>query len=62
MYLQDSKPNFIKVIKGQLYISLCEGEFPPILLGFELALHRHHKTMPQGIKWCWCIFQVIYYP
>lgn len=45
-----------------MYFLMWKGEFPPILLGFELALHRHYKTIPQGIKWCWWIFQVIYCP
>lgn len=45
-----------------MYFLMWKGEFPPILLGFELALHRHSKTISQGIKWCWWIFQVIYCP
>lgn len=37
---------------------MWEGEFPPTLLGFELAFHRQCQTMPQGIKQCWGILQV----
>lgn len=44
--------DFLKVIKGQLamYFQMQKGEFPTSLMGFELALHTHHK----GVKQCFC--------